>query len=78
MKLFPSPNARLYPNNPHNTVIKAIIARLCIMVVENIFLADKSAVKQCKSGSGHEKDERRAGQHPRIVSGGFRLSRLLL
>ena len=37
MKLFPDPNARLYPTIAHTTVMIAIMAKLCIIVLSTFF-----------------------------------------
>ena len=38
MKPLPAPNEKLYPNSAHSTVIRAIMAKLCIMVASTFFL----------------------------------------
>ena len=48
------------------------MAKLCIMVRENIFAADQTAVEQREAGTGHHQDQRGAGEHPGVVAGGLR------
>ena len=57
--------------------MNAIMAKLCIMVAENVFLPHQPAIEQRQAGTGHQQDQGGAYQHPGVVARGLRVGHTL-